>query len=325
MRYTLVAIIFIFFNLKSVASEEFEDQPLGGSQGVHYYETRIDLLELNGTGHYTPSYYNERNKIAETAEVAVYDYDSPTLIGRKTEDGTYEVIEKKEKLKEKSFEKKPHGKEIFESPEFKISTQKLKQKDTQLPPYKLFGNLLVTFPQAEDGTRLALVIGSGALIGPNHVLTAAHTIYDHKRGGWAQHVIFTPAQHNQLKPFTEAKGNIIRVPKGWIRGEKDKEDYDIGMIILERAIGYQIGWASLLIPNEAFFPSCSKLIIVGYPYNHMKVKQQEGVMKVARALMYKHSGKLEKWQANRLIYHAQTSVGQSGGPILVYINKLHYY
>lgn len=309
-----------------VASEEFEEKPLSPILREHYQEDHIIPSQVPSIGRYTPAYDNK--KIAEIAEIVVYDEHSPKYVSLESADGIFEFIEKEEAELRITNEKTVplQGiQKIAELAEFDNGRMdKVKSHQIQTAPYKFFGNLLITFPHALDKrTSPVRCVGSGVLIGPNHVLTAGHNIYDHGRGGWAQEIIFTPAQHKEHKPYGEAKGIILRTFKGWVQGGGEGYDYDMGLIILETALGYQTGWMSLLETEEAFLGLRPTLTIAGYPYEGIKLKTQDGVTKVKVAKMYKHSAPLKESQKMRLLYEINTLKGQSGSPIISYIESIN--
>ncbi|MBN9343686.1 MAG: hypothetical protein BGO76_01710 [Caedibacter sp. 38-128] len=308
-----------------VASEEFEERPLSAILIDSYQEDPIIPSQIPSIGRYTPAYDNK--KVSEIAEISVYDEHSPKYVSLKAEDGIFEFIEKEEaefRITNEKTDFLQETQKIAELAEFDNGRMdKVKSHQIQTAPYKFFGNILITFPHAlNKRTSPVRCVGSGVLIGPNHVLTAGHNIYNHGRGGWAQEIIFTPAQHKEYKPYGEAKGVILRTFKGWIQGSGEGYDYDIGLIILETAIGYQTGWMSLLEPEETFLDLRPTLTIAGYPYKDVKLKTQDGVTKVKVAKMYKHSAPLKESQEMRLLYEINTLEGQSGSPIISFIKSI---
>ncbi|MBL0941932.1 MAG: trypsin-like serine protease [Alphaproteobacteria bacterium] len=324
MCYYLSIFLFLLniLSFPIIASEEFEDYSLL-TLTDHYQPDqpgKISLLETSELGRHTLPHPGEELRLAHTGDILLYDKDSPTFIPMRGEDGQYEFIEAKgqEKGKEKKLERKEEVGLIG-------SMSKLKAKKVTNLPYRYCGNLLMTFPHSENEEEVpAKCVGSGVLVGPNHVLTAAHNLFSHKRGGWATEVIFTPAQCKTMKPFGEVKGVLLRSFKGWIDGKGEGYDHDMGLIILERAIGYQIGWAGLLEPESSFLASSPRLKIVGYPSKGVKVKLQEGIAKIKAAQMYKHSGHIKESQEQRFLYEIETAPGQSGGPLLAYNMDNHY-
>ncbi|MBL0941710.1 MAG: patatin-like phospholipase family protein [Alphaproteobacteria bacterium] len=199
---------------------------------------------------------------------------------------------------------------------------KLKASEVRVAPYRYCGNLLIHFLQLTgDNTTPKICTGSGVLIGPNHVLTAGHNIYDHEKGGWAKEIIFTPCQHNKSKPFGEARGIILKTFNKWINGKGKEYEYDMGLIILDNAIGYKAGWAGLISLNDEFYESSREFRIAGYPNKGVKIQKQQGKYKIKSAQMYEHSGRVKEYKKKRLYYEINTRYGQSGSPILARIKR----
>ncbi|MBL0942610.1 MAG: hypothetical protein IBJ00_07815, partial [Alphaproteobacteria bacterium] len=189
LRY--LASILLSFILCSfiLASEELEERIILNVQGIDYRRDNYELLNLERVGRYTPIYTAEEKMVLQNSEIPTYDSDTPTFSLKESEDGVSEF--KVETLKEEKRARVPESAPVED-------IQKLKYKKVINSPYKFSGNLLMTFPgipndQANSPIRCT---GSGVLIGPNHILTAAHNLYDHTKGGWAQEIKFTPA-HNK--------------------------------------------------------------------------------------------------------------------------------
>lgn len=56
-------------------------------------------------------------------------------------------------------------------------------------PYTATALIIVTFP---DGSKAA---GTGAVVGPNDLLTATHVVYSPDHGGWASGISIYPQGH----------------------------------------------------------------------------------------------------------------------------------
>lgn len=108
-------------------------------------------------------------------------------------------------------------------------------------------------------------MGTGAMIGRNHVLTAGHNIYDNDPRtptvGFPKWVIATPGRAGNVAPFGQALATGMTVPSAWAQGNNTA---DIGIIRLNANLGDRTGsfsyWAA---PNNVI--AGSTLNIRHYP------------------------------------------------------------
>ena len=161
-----------------------------------------------------------------------------------------------------------------------------------------------TFPWSAVGQVISdygmeLHIGTGAMIGNKTVLTAAHVIYDPVLG-WPNSITFIPALNDTEEPFGEATGVDQVVPDQWIQGN---QDYDIGLIVLDKTVGQQTGFLQLAIEPDAFFSSQS-LESAGYPGDLGNGNE-----------MYSISGDSFGVDGKMILERITTEDGQSGSPV----------
>ena len=131
-------------------------------------------------------------------------------------------------------------------------------------PYSAITYIAVSWP---DGS---LTSGSGVVVGVNDVLTAAHVVFDIKRGGWASSVDIYPGA--DTKPTLNAPfgafGNGWRISvrdSGWDRDgdgfvTDSESQHDLALIGLYEPIGNTSGW--LGTRNEQADGAAT---MVGYP------------------------------------------------------------
>jgi len=126
---------------------------------------------------------------------------------------------------------------------------------------------------------------TGVLVGPRHVLTAAHALdpyYKKPTGQWR--IIVRPA-FDGSRDLGEEISSDVRVSKGWREGWKDVTDpgaYDYGMIILPSDISSKpreelkdnplghwghptLGYKTLFTPLKAEYLEGKSIYCAGYP------------------------------------------------------------
>lgn len=113
--------------------------------------------------------------------------------------------------------------------------------------YSTFVQIIATFP---DGMSFQ---GSGAMIGSNDVLTAAHVIYSKENGGYVTEVEVVPSKFGDYEPFGKILADNIYASLGWVNYEDIV--YDYGVISLSTPIGFQTGWLDI-----SYQPSLQNLI-----------------------------------------------------------------
>jgi len=81
---------------------------------------------------------------------------------------------------------------------------------------------------------------TGTLIGPRHVLTAGHCVYNIRNDRWYSNLSYSPGQDAGTRPWgTIAWSRAVSV-KGWTQDHK--RNFDYAMIILRQNIGNTVGW-----------------------------------------------------------------------------------
>lgn len=158
--------------------------------------------------------------------------------------------------------------------------------------------------------------GSGTLIGPHHVLTAAHNIF-HKdyirvdnsntklKTGWANDITLELAFNNNINPYKTLKATRVYFFKQWV--ESNDPEYDIALIILDQSIGIETGWAGLMALDDDALEEMkknNKINITGYPGTH-------------KGNMMSINGKIDNFNNNFIGYKLDTSYGQSGCSIYI--------
>jgi glutamyl endopeptidase len=116
-------------------------------------------------------------------------------------------------------------------------------------PFRYICKLEMVF--VDPRTRAARnFIGTGTLVAPSKVLTAAHCIFDRHNGyGYAQRIRVIPGKNgpginSRTEPLGSALSSRMDVSARWRSAPNHQAamPYDYGVITLNRPIGQRIGW-----------------------------------------------------------------------------------
>ena len=110
-----------------------------------------------------------------------------------------------------------------------LSDDQFLVKDTTIDPYRKIVYL--------DSSPLK---GTGVMIAPNLVLTAAHNIYSVELGQWSQEVVVTPAQNDGAAPYGVYQGSRVFMFKAYQNEVADAiESYDLAVVQLSEPVESQ--------------------------------------------------------------------------------------
>ncbi len=113
-----------------------------------------------------------------------------------------------------------------------LSDDQFLVKDTTIDPYRKIVYL--------DSSPLK---GTGVMIAPNLVLTAAHNIYSVELGQWSQEVVVTPAQNDGAAPYGVYQGSRVFMVKAYQNEVADAiESYDLAVVQLSEPVESQVGF-----------------------------------------------------------------------------------
>ncbi len=132
---------------------------------------------------------------------------------------------------------------------------------TQKYPFRTIGLLQSEGPDGEFGTC------SATLIGPSTIITAAHCLYNHDKGGWNADFLFAPGLNGMDDaPFGVVGWQDAFILQGYIDNYQgfygSVVPWDLGVVVLDQPIGDQLGWLGFgHVPNLGNFGAN----IIGYP------------------------------------------------------------
>ena len=151
--------------------------------------------------------------------------------------------------------------------------------------------------------------GTGVLVGPDLVLTAAHNVYDTARGKWTQDVWATPAQNGDATPYGSYQASRVFILKNY-QEEKtgNKDSYDMALTKLSKPVDVRVGY----LPLTTVVPLGSKIQVAGYPFaSDWKI-----------GFLYSMWGQVSAQDGNLIQYQIDTESGQSGSPVLNEKNEI---
>jgi V8-like Glu-specific endopeptidase len=159
--------------------------------------------------------------------------------------------------------------------------------------------------------------GSGTLVGPNIVLTAAHILYDKKENEETDlnSIYFCPAKNRYNEPYGNIKVTNVYYPESY-KTDQLGRDHDWALLILEENIGYVIqdnvkeqGWFDLKVCSD---DELGRTIhIFGYPGEKLDE-------------LWAVTGRPRDIKKNVITYELDTTNGQSGGGVLAEFNGKKY-
>ena len=156
--------------------------------------------------------------------------------------------------------------------------------------------------------------GSGFMIGPHALATAAHNLYSIKEKAYVKSVKVAPARSDNSKPFgSENVSASSMIVSGSYLAGTSSEDWAI--ITLKNNLGTKTGWLGLHWQSSNY--SSSQLVYAyGYP------SQINGAD--ARYRMCKSSGYIRSQTSKYLKGDWDLTGGFSGGPLVEYISGAGY-
>ncbi|MBF0313279.1 MAG: hypothetical protein HQK50_05495 [Oligoflexia bacterium] len=229
-------------------------------------------------------------------------------------------------------------------------------------PYRLNGLVVVKWRTKEisDPEINKMRSGTGLLIGPRYVLTAAHTLYKDRSDleklsldldyNWPESVEFYPGKNftagtlydpnkkEEYCPFGKFAATTIILDQRYIDGlaqvdslvsfKKHVFPYDYALLVLDRDIGNTIGWAGIAALPDDVLNNELRALLYGYPAALNPLIQDRvdvDVLDILAAFpLVGMNGVINHIEENNLYYDIDTQGGQSGAGLLASVNNGTY-
>ena len=167
--------------------------------------------------------------------------------------------------------------------------------------------------------------GTGIMIGPELVLTAAHNLYDDQKPHRKKYsrISFYPAMNEDEAPFGKFDVDEFYVPASYILHQREGDDGiasdDYGLLVLKHPIGEKTGFFGLHVADQELLKG-KEIQIIGYPGDKVKEKpetyEQWGM-----------KGTVLEVDEDRYLLHydLMTSPGQDGSGVFYEKNQDQFY
>ena len=201
-------------------------------------------------------------------------------------------------------------------------------------PYQWICSIIPTFrhPTTGDPIEMTTQPGSGFLIGPRHILTAAHVLFP--PSGPLIHQVpmrvkVTPGHNDRSEPYGHYVSTVYKVRSEWRSGGRNTENpsYDFAVIEVSNAIQQRglkcwgaAGTNTHRYPIDKTWLKGKRVNVCGYPRDKTLYTQW-----IAHDPLDdpqpKRNGNLV---ANLFTYKADTCLGQSGSPVWYWDGSQRY-
>jgi glutamyl endopeptidase len=197
--------------------------------------------------------------------------------------------------------------------------------DTAMTPWRCICHLEVEYDRGPVG------MGTGFLIGPYTVITAAHVVVDRQKFGWdkpprkARQIRILPGRNGTLAPYGYAVTDKFDVPLEWAGDDAEEaaaQAFDFAAVYIpktaeneveDQALGARLGYFGLRAYQAQELRDVELLFVnnAGYPIEPGK----------PFGTLWYNAGRISKWHDSFVEYMVDTEGGQSGSPIYYFDEK----
>ena len=175
---------------------------------------------------------------------------------------------------------------------------RLPVRDTTVAPFRSICH--ISFLPARDNRTFG---GTGWLISPRVVITAAHVVWDKKLGNNFSRNVAVYSGRNGSRFLKSSRFQSLHVVSQWANASAGRSEYDFAAIVLKEPIGSDAFFTPAVKGRDELLRS--RLYIVGYPVDKRDNRQ------------WGHANRAATVEERLITYLVDTSGGQSGACVMV--------
>lgn len=158
-------------------------------------------------------------------------------------------------------------------------------------PYCAVLRIIIEFTNPKNKKQIDEESGTGFLVGPRHLLTAAHCIRSEDWNVWADFISIIPPEGGEERIYAYRVYSF--------------HDVDLALLILDRSVGNEVGWLGVSHYSQFGAFEGREAHNTGFPVRY------NGEMLTGKGKF------LECEDEEEMRYHINTTQGQSGGPVWI--------
>lgn len=176
-------------------------------------------------------------------------------------------------------------------------------------PWCVRGQLIMTYFDKNPTEDPSEYVGSGTLIEDQYVLTAAHNLYDHKKGV-PDRITFFLGLHGTDNYIAQSSVSHAAITYEYARSleKEDKKNADIGLVKLKTPIRFSHPFPKIHILEDDNLIN-TPITVAGYP---------------GMDYMFFMKGRINDLDQHRMFYDVDTKRGQSGSGVLLEDGEENY-